>query len=139
SVVSCSSCLSLLLFPCFSLCFFLSLPRPPRSTLFPYTTLFRSLQLSSALLLPFSVPAAVDCKPFLLHRKNFGYFLLSLHLTLFQNYPEQVVIQELNLVIYTFFLLLFLFLFFFYNCQTLLELATFYLLIDCFATGFHSI
>src|SRR5699024_12021166 len=71
--------------------------------------------------------------------KNFGYFLLSLHLTLFQNYPEQVVIQELHLVIYTFFLLLFLYLFFFYNCQTLLELATFYLLIDCFATGFHSI
>src|SRR5262249_61198006 len=26
--------------------FFLMLPRPPRSTLFPYTTLFRSLQLA---------------------------------------------------------------------------------------------
>src|SRR5258707_6378459 len=29
--------------PCFSLFFFLMIRRPPRSTLFPYTTLFRSL------------------------------------------------------------------------------------------------
>src|ERR1039457_7419455 len=28
--------------PCFGLCFFLMIRRPPRSTLFPYTTLFRS-------------------------------------------------------------------------------------------------
>src|SRR5690606_41901934 len=28
--------------PCFSCLFFLMIPRPPRSTLFPYTTLFRS-------------------------------------------------------------------------------------------------
>src|SRR5690606_41347836 len=35
---------SLLYFLCFSLFFFLMLPRPPRSTLFPYTTLFRSLR-----------------------------------------------------------------------------------------------
>src|SRR5260370_36962304 len=28
--------------PCFSLFFFLMIRRPPRSTLFPYTTLFRS-------------------------------------------------------------------------------------------------
>src|SRR5206468_12240359 len=37
------SCLSSLLFFSFFLCFFfLMLRRPPRSTLFPYTTLFRS-------------------------------------------------------------------------------------------------
>src|SRR5690625_6419692 len=30
------------LYPCRLLSFFLMLPRPPRSTLFPYTTLFRS-------------------------------------------------------------------------------------------------
>src|SRR5438874_12642201 len=29
--------------------FFLMIPRPPRSTLFPYTTLFRSLRSSDAL------------------------------------------------------------------------------------------
>src|SRR5438128_12462110 len=34
--VSCTSCFSLFLF------FFLMIRRPPRSTLFPYTTLFRS-------------------------------------------------------------------------------------------------
>src|SRR2546422_11557422 len=33
-----------LLFRLFSLFFFLMIRRPPRSTLFPYTTLFRSLQ-----------------------------------------------------------------------------------------------
>src|SRR6266850_1034451 len=31
-----------LIFPCFFLFFFLMIRRPPRSTLFPYTTLFRS-------------------------------------------------------------------------------------------------
>src|SRR5690554_7568587 len=30
------------MFPVFSFFFFLMIPRPPRSTLFPYTTLFRS-------------------------------------------------------------------------------------------------
>src|SRR4026209_3053203 len=38
---------SLLLF-----CFFLMIRRPPRSTLFPYTTLFRSLVTRPELLLP---------------------------------------------------------------------------------------
>src|SRR5689334_24632746 len=33
------------LFSCFFLFFFLMLRRPPRSTLFPYTTLFRSFDL----------------------------------------------------------------------------------------------
>ena len=33
-----------LFFFCFFFFFFLMMPRPPRSTLFPYTTLFRSLQ-----------------------------------------------------------------------------------------------
>src|SRR3712207_9481021 len=32
-----------------SISFFLMIRRPPRSTLFPYTTLFRSLELSAAL------------------------------------------------------------------------------------------
>src|SRR3989475_6254268 len=42
------SCLAHLLFPiCFF--FFLMIRRPPRSTLFPYTTLFRSLVLALAL------------------------------------------------------------------------------------------
>src|SRR5258708_31588087 len=35
--------------------FFLMIRRPPRSTLFPYTTLFRSLKASSALV-PFPLP-----------------------------------------------------------------------------------
>src|SRR5437667_12628347 len=44
----CISFLPLLLVSCLSLCFFLfffflMIRRPPRSTLFPYTTLFRSL------------------------------------------------------------------------------------------------
>src|SRR5207249_11622883 len=34
--------------PLFSLLFFLMLPRPPTSTLFPYTTLFRSEHFSQA-------------------------------------------------------------------------------------------
>src|SRR5438309_3056806 len=37
--------------------FFLSIRRPPRSTLFPYTTLFRSLLHNMAVLLIFIVPA----------------------------------------------------------------------------------
>src|SRR3989441_10729681 len=43
-----SFCLFFFLFYCAPLCFFfffLMIRRPPRSTLFPYTTLFRSLQL----------------------------------------------------------------------------------------------
>src|SRR5260363_355538 len=39
-------CVCLLLF-FFSVCFFLMIRRPPRSTLFPYTTLFRSPQFLS--------------------------------------------------------------------------------------------
>src|SRR5438046_4705899 len=34
---------------CFSFLFFLRIRRPPRSTLFPYTTLFRSLDFSEIL------------------------------------------------------------------------------------------
>src|SRR4051795_8120385 len=37
----------LLVFFCFFFFFFLMIRRPPRSTLFPYTTLFRSVTLSS--------------------------------------------------------------------------------------------
>src|SRR5262245_66465052 len=33
---------------CFLLCFFLMIRRPPRSTLFPYTTLFRSYDFSGS-------------------------------------------------------------------------------------------
>src|SRR2546422_11110585 len=35
-------------FACFSFFFFLMIRRPPRSTLFPYTTLFRSCRTSSS-------------------------------------------------------------------------------------------
>src|SRR5438105_8565906 len=35
-------CTNLYLLPCFFFFFFLMIRRPPRSTLFPYTTLFRS-------------------------------------------------------------------------------------------------
>src|SRR5438034_3881957 len=35
-----------MLIDCHFLLFFLMIPRPPRSTLFPYTTLFRSRQLA---------------------------------------------------------------------------------------------
>src|SRR5690606_41359711 len=38
AIVACPS----LIFSCFLLLFFLMIRRPPRSTLFPYTTLFRS-------------------------------------------------------------------------------------------------
>src|SRR5438477_8875393 len=40
TIITTSSTLSLILFPSFF--FFLMIRRPPRSTLFPYTTLFRS-------------------------------------------------------------------------------------------------
>src|SRR5258708_14661131 len=39
------TCYSAVVIPCF---FFLMIRRPPRSTLFPYTTLFRSLEGSTA-------------------------------------------------------------------------------------------
>src|SRR5437879_13142239 len=47
---------------CLSLFFFLMIRRPPRSTLFPYTTLFRSTKLAQ------------------LQRDHFGYQLLPLEL-----------------------------------------------------------
>src|SRR5688572_30952291 len=34
------------------------IPRPPRSTLFPYTTLFRSIDATTGLLAPFSVASS---------------------------------------------------------------------------------
>src|SRR5699024_12275114 len=37
----------------------LLLPRPPRSTLFPYTTLFRSIVYRNAITLPFNVQCKV--------------------------------------------------------------------------------
>src|SRR5436189_2801883 len=40
----------------FSLFFFLRLRRPPRSTLFPYTTLFRSLLVAGAVVLALTLP-----------------------------------------------------------------------------------
>src|SRR5436189_5298006 len=59
---------------CKSAFFFLTVPRPPRSTLFPYTTLFRSLGTGSAggggerpavnfFALPAPAPAAVELPP----------------------------------------------------------------------------
>src|SRR5258708_40328750 len=47
--MGCSSCLLFFNFsalPCFFFFFFLMIRRPPRSTLFPYTTLFRSFALA---------------------------------------------------------------------------------------------
>src|SRR6267142_5321107 len=44
----------LLFFFCFSFFFFLMIRRPPRSTLFPYTTLFRSRS---------SRPGSTGCRP----------------------------------------------------------------------------
>src|SRR5437764_3090572 len=40
--------------------------RPPRSTLFPYTTLFRSAEPASAVLMPMTLPAASSSGPPLL-------------------------------------------------------------------------
>src|ERR1044071_8288387 len=42
--------------------FFLMIRRPPRSTLFPYTTLFRSLELSRLDRFPIDVLAILDLK-----------------------------------------------------------------------------
>src|SRR5260370_25793589 len=42
--------------------FFLMIRRPPRSTLFPYTTLFRSCCLSSALAFPSDLGARRPCR-----------------------------------------------------------------------------
>src|SRR5947209_19895852 len=38
-----SHCIHMMISPCYFLFFFLMIRRPPRSTLFPYTTLFRSV------------------------------------------------------------------------------------------------
>src|SRR3712207_8109585 len=43
-----------------SICFFLMIRRPPRSTLFPYTTLFRS---SAAFAAPYGDSAGADVTP----------------------------------------------------------------------------
>src|SRR2546430_7881617 len=43
--VYCLSCVKLTRAPAVAVFFFLMIRRPPRSTLFPYTTLFRSLRL----------------------------------------------------------------------------------------------
>src|SRR2546430_5023521 len=51
--------------------FFLMIRRPPRSTLFPYTTLFRSLRNSAAIRLVFKEGRRVSCPLFtLLYRRN---------------------------------------------------------------------
>src|SRR5215204_6540575 len=56
-----------LLFPCFysqlSLFFFLMIRRPPRSTLFPYTTLFRSPPAQRGMVSPDSAPSMATCSP----------------------------------------------------------------------------
>src|SRR5437870_8235733 len=45
---------------CFFLLFFLMIRRPPRSTLFPYTTLFRSVVAETPILGVFTVPFRRD-------------------------------------------------------------------------------
>src|SRR5438477_213910 len=47
AMVLCFLILSRALYCLFIFCFFLMIRRPPRSTLFPYTTLFRSVRSSS--------------------------------------------------------------------------------------------
>src|SRR5258708_35632889 len=42
--------------------FFLMIRRPPRSTLFPYTTLFRSLNITSHEILPFQILALLNIR-----------------------------------------------------------------------------
>src|SRR5438552_14679769 len=46
------------------LSFFLTIPRPPTSTLFPYTTLFRSLPLSLELALAATAVSVIIAIPF---------------------------------------------------------------------------
>src|SRR3989442_15730381 len=53
--------------PLFSFFFFLMIRRPPRSTLFPYTTLFRSRTLGYCSLADGSIEAQVSC----LHKATF--------------------------------------------------------------------
>src|SRR5439155_24064661 len=45
------------------LCLFLIIPRPPRSTLFPYTTLFRSRSRRSRPVLPGHLPGGAEGAP----------------------------------------------------------------------------
>src|SRR3712207_8679869 len=51
------------------ICFFLMIRRPPRSTLFPYTTLFRSGRSASQAFVP---PASDPCGPCFARRKAFA-------------------------------------------------------------------
>src|SRR3712207_7223913 len=44
-------------------CFFLMIRRPPRSTLFPYTTLFRSLALAGKIGSDHGIPSLVTMRP----------------------------------------------------------------------------
>src|SRR5205814_9228853 len=74
-----------LLFTCYC-CFFLRIRRPPRSTLFPYTTLFRSnagwftnnfelkkgAGIAGTILLPSGEPA-VNCSVIIVDPGNSGY------------------------------------------------------------------
>src|SRR5256885_17216660 len=82
------------MFPCLSISvfffFFLMIRRPPRSTLFPYTTLFRSLQTGSSALGPdvrevvltVTVSAKLgDVTIFLVEVKQAGLFVI-------RNLPE---------------------------------------------------
>src|SRR3712207_9530831 len=50
--------------------FFLMIRRPPRSTLFPYTTLFRSLDTQSVKCLPVRGPRGFDAAKKVLGRKR---------------------------------------------------------------------
>ena len=60
----CVVCRFVLFFCCFFCFFFLMIRRPPRSTLFPYTTLFRSISCSDSMQLHLGLitPTAVSSK-----------------------------------------------------------------------------
>src|SRR5256885_15181746 len=92
------------MFPCLSISvfffFFLMIRRPPRSTLFPYTTLFRSLQTGSSALGPdvrevvltVTVSAKLgDVTIFLVEVKQAGLFVI-------RNLPEAELKRAISTV-----------------------------------------
>src|SRR5260221_13236767 len=76
--------------------FFLMIRRPPRSTLFPYTTLFRSLDWLTGLCLLFRSPCA--CAALLMRASNFVFqeFSMTGHKTLKMGLIAAALIAEIG-------------------------------------------